>query len=565
MKRLAAIAASATALAAVVSTQSATAAPDHRAGTQQAHHPAVASYTPPPLEWGDCTNATLVAIGAECSMLTVPLDYSRPHGTKIQLAVSRVQHRSSDADYQGVMLTNPGGPGGSGLVLSILGYGPIVPGTADDDYDWIGFDPRGVGSSQPALACDPGFFGYDRPSYIPSKRWIARTWLHRSADYAKACGRSAAAKMGLLNHVKTTDTVADMESLRKALGQRKINYYGFSYGTYLGQVYATLHPNRVRRFVLDSNVDPRKVWYQANLDQDIAFQKTIGVYFGWLAKHDDVFHLGTTQREVAGGFYAERRKLDRNPAGGVIGPDELTDVMLSAGYYVYDWVEIGQAYAALVNDGDYSAMKAMYDGANPQDTPGSDNGYAMYLATQCTDTQWPQSLRRIFSDNWRVHRKAPFETWANAWFNGPCSFWPAKAGRPVHVDGHRVHSKILLIDETLDAATPYAGSLEVRRRFPSASLIEGVGGTTHAGSLSGVACTDDAIAQYLADGTVPARKPGNRSDLQCPPVPQPEPTAAQARAQLKSAAPDGTSQRDAPDSTSLRDALRHELAQAQLR
>jgi hypothetical protein len=87
-----------------------------------------------------------------------------------------------------------------------------------------------------------------------------------------------------------------------------------------------------------------------------------------------------------------------------------------------------------------------------------------------------------------------------------------------------VHSSILLVSETLDAATPYSGALEARRRFPTASLIEGVGGTTHAGSLSGVACTDDTIGRYLADGTVPARTAGNHSDLKCPPVPQPDPT-----------------------------------------
>ncbi len=113
-------------------------------------------------------------------------------------------------------------------------------------------------------------------------------------------------------------------------------------------------------------------------------------------------------------------------------------------------------------------------------------------------------------------------------------------------------SKILLISETLDAATPYSGAIEVRRRFPTASLIEGVGGTTHAGSLSGIACTDNAIGQYLTDGTVPARKSGNRSDLQCPPVPQPEPEAAVA-AQRKSS----------PDAQVLAQ-LRKELAKAQV-
>ncbi len=434
------------------------------------------------------------------------------------------------------MLTNPGGPGGSGLVLSVLGYGPIVPGNADDDYDWIGFDPRGVGASRPALSCDGQYFGYNRPNYVPSTARLEATWLRLSRGYAHDCKTADARR--LLNHVKTTDSVNDMESLRKALHRFRINFYGFSYGTYLGQVYATLHPNRVRRFVFDGNVDPTRVFYKSNLDQDRAFQKTIEVYFGWLAEHDDVYHLGTNADAISRGYYKLLDKLDAHPAaGGTIGPDELTDVMLSAGYYVYGWEDIGAAYAKLVNDGDASGIKAMYDDANPQ-TDGSDNGYAMYLATQCTDAPWPQSWSRIRNDNWRTFAKAPFETWGNAWFNGPCSYWPAKAAKPVKVSGKRVTSNMLLISETLDAATPYSGSLKVRKLFPTASLIEGVGGTTHAGSLSGVACTDDTIAQYLKDGTVPARTRGQQSDLQCPPVPQPDPTPAPtARKSLKAKAP----------------------------
>src|SRR3982750_2150147 len=222
------------------------------------------SYTPPPVSWGVCTAASLKSRNAECGFLTVPLDYAHPGGTKIKLAVSRIKHKSTAADYQGVMLTNPGGPGGSGLTLSVLG--DYVPDGVGGDYDWIGFDPRGVGSSVPSLSCDTEYFGYARPYYVPVTRSLERTWLAKAEGYAKACDRAGGA---LLDHVKTTDTVADMESIRKALGAKQINYYGFSYGTYLGQVYSTLHPNQVRRMVLDGNVDPRRVWYDANLDQDI--------------------------------------------------------------------------------------------------------------------------------------------------------------------------------------------------------------------------------------------------------------------------------------------------------
>jgi hypothetical protein len=213
-------------------------------------------------------------------------------------------------------------------------------------------------------------------------------------------------------------------------------------------------------------------------------------------------------------------------------------------------VGISQDYAALVDDGDPAGIKARYDRSNPR-TGSSDNGNAVFLATVCTDAPWPVDWNRIRRDNWRVHARAPFATWGSAWFKEPCSFWPAKSARPVKVSGRQVQGKVLMINETLDAATPYAGALEVRRRFPTASLIEGVGGTTHGGTPNGVACTDNAIGRYLTDGTVPARRKGNHSDLQCPPTPQPDPTEA------------GAVRRSA--NTQVREELRRELGQARLR
>jgi pimeloyl-ACP methyl ester carboxylesterase len=520
------------AVAGLATTQGADAASSH---SPRGRAPASTAYTPPPLTWHKCDSPTLQSFGSQCADLVVPVDYARPHGKKITLAVSRLKHSSPDSKYQGVMLVNPGGPGGSGLIYSIFGEGSFVPGDGDTTYDWIGFDPRGVGSSEPALTCDPSFYGYDRPPFDITRYPTERTWLRRSAHYAHACGRSAAARIGLLDHMKTTDNVKDMESLRKALGQKKINYYGFSYGTYLGQVYATQHPARVRRFVFDGVVNPKRVFYKSNLDQDRAFQKTINVYFGWLARHHSVYHLGTTRRQVAHDFYAERRKLDRHAAGGIVGGDELTDALLGAAYYVYGWVDTAEAYSALMNKGEYQPIADLY-GATPN-VPGSDNGNAVYLATTCTDAPWPKSWQRIKHDNIRVARTAPFLTWDNAWFNGPCSFWPARSARPVHVTGKHVRSHILLISETLDPATPFSGALEVRKLFPRSSLIEGVGGTTHAGSLSGVACTDDTIGRYLTNGAVPKRKAGNRSDLRCPPVPQPEPQASSSQSLQRQAAP----------------------------
>jgi pimeloyl-ACP methyl ester carboxylesterase len=475
-------------------------------------------YSPPAISWGPCQSTSLKNAGADCGFLQVPLDYAKPGGAKISIAVSRVKHKA--AAYQGVMLVNPGGPGGSGLGLSTLGG--AVPNHVGDAYDWIGFDPRGVGSSKPALTCDGNYFSYNRPNYLPTSPQLEKVWLARSKTYAAACVKNGP----LLEHIKTTDVAQDMDSLRKALGARQINYYGFSYGTYLGQVYSTLYPQRVRRMVLDSNVDPRGVWYQANLDQDIAFDKNIKVYFDWIAKYDSVYHLGKTGDAVDKLWYAQQRKLGAHAAGGVIGADEWTDVFLQAGYYVFGWEDLANAFAGWVQKGDWQTLKTLYDESNP---PGDDNGFAVYNAVQCSDVQWPTNWNKWRVDNWLTYFQAPFETWGNAWFNAPCVFWPAKAGKPVNVDGRKV-AGALLIDEEQDAATPFEGSLEVRKLYPNSSLIGAPGGTTHAGSLSGVSCVDDQVADYLATGKLPVRKPGNRADTDCPAVPPPVPAAAGAKA-----------------------------------
>jgi pimeloyl-ACP methyl ester carboxylesterase len=485
--------------------------------------PTSPEFTPTPIRWGACTSASLQQAGAQCGFLEVPLDYGNPSGAKISLAVSRVLHTTPES--QGVMLVNPGGPGGSGLGLSVLGKN--VPNHAGDSYDWIGFDPRGVGASKPALSCEPDYFGYDRPNYVPSTPQVEQAWLTSSKGYATACAKNGP----LLAHMKTTDVAQDMESLRKALGQQQINYYGFSYGTYLGQVYATLYPQRVRRMVLDSNIDPRKVWYQANLDQDVAFDRNIKIYFDWLAKYDDVYHLGTSGGAVEQLWYSEQQKLAHNPAGGVIGPDEWNDIFLQAGYYRVGWENIAKAFAGWVHNGNWQTLKALYDAT---DTSGNDNGFAVYNAVQCTDVQSPTSWNQWRADNWRTYYQAPFETWGNAWYNAPCLFWPAPAGKPVNVNGTKVASA-LLIDEELDAATPFAGSLEVRKRFPNSSLIGEPGGTTHADSLSGDVCVDDQVATYLATGKLPPRKPGNGPDTTCAPLPDPVPAGATANKSAASA------------------------------
>ncbi|MEU9514706.1 alpha/beta fold hydrolase [Micromonospora sp. NPDC048169] len=470
------------------------------------------------IAWGACADPDLAAAGARCGFLTVPLDYARPRGATIQLAVSRIPHTTPDSQYQGVMLTNPGGPGGSGLGLAALGQ--AVPDGAGDAYDWIGLDPRGVGSSVPAISCRPDYFAAPRPPYVPGTPAVERAWLSRTRGYARACAEENGP---LLRHMTTLDSARDLESLRIALGARQINYLGYSYGTYLGQVYASVYPARVRRMVLDSTVDPRTVWYRNNLDQSVAFERNIRIWFGWLARYDSVYHLGSTAAAVEKLFYQKLHELDRQPAGGVVGGAEWSDIFVHAGYNQYFWTQLAGVFAGWVHDQDADTLIGWYQIV---DGPGDDNGYAAYNAVSCTDAPWPRNWATWQRDLSSTFRTARFLTWLNGWYNAPCLSWPAPAGRAVDIDGRRVAS-VLLVNETLDAATPFGGSLEVRRRFPHSRLLAVPGGTSHAsGFFVGNECVNGVVATYLATGALPARQRGNGPDATCAPLPQPVPGPA---------------------------------------
>jgi hypothetical protein len=276
-------------------------------------------------------------------------------------------------------------------------------------------------------------------------------------------------------------------------------------------------------------VDPQRVWYATNFDQDRGFEASMVQFWRYLASHPRDFHLGTRWRAIRRGYYRQLTLLDRRPlVGKRLGPDELHDALLDAAYYVYDWDSLGYAYSDLVRHRRGAALVERYREGQPVD----DNGFAIYSAVQCTDTPWP-GWARTRSDTWAVHRRAPFATWGNAWYNAPCLTWHAPRHRKLTASGRRVTAKILLVNETRDAATPYSGALTVRRLFPSASLVAGVGGTTHASSLSGVPCVDNTVAAYLRSGAVPTRRGGSRADRSCARVVPPTPLAL-GRAEARS-------------------------------
>jgi pimeloyl-ACP methyl ester carboxylesterase len=469
------------------------------------------------LKWGKCKDPFYSSQGVQCATIAVPLDYRHPNGRKIHLAIDRRVHTSSASDYRGAILVNFGGPGESGQFGALMG--DYVPNHVGDDYDWIGFDPRGVGSSTPHLSCISNYFKLKRPDYRPVSTKVVDTWLRRSKNYADACNNKHHA---LLQHLTTLDTVRDINQIRIGLGVKKISFYGYSYGTYIGQVLATKFPGHLAQVVMDSTVNPARDWYLFNFDQDRAFNRNAKIYFRWLAKYHSVYKLGKTEKAVQNLYFTTLDRLSKHPAGGNFTASDWTDSFTYAGYYRFTWLQLADAFAAAVHKHHWGQMREFYVENN---SPDDDSGFAVYLGVECTDGPWPHKWSRFRAANVALDKKAPFYTWGNAWFNAPCLYWHAPSRKPFRINGKRAKS-VLFIDETLDAATPYPGSLRARKLFPHSSLIAEPGGATHADTLSGDACVDDLIARYLRTGKRPARQRWNGPDYLCRPLSDPVPSRA---------------------------------------
>ncbi|MGW0810049.1 alpha/beta hydrolase [Nonomuraea sp. NPDC002799] len=453
------------------------------------------------LVWSACPKVAgrPASASLECGTLRVPLDYRRPAGQSIKLAVNRIKAKASGADHLGTLLVNPGGPGASGRNLTEY-VSAALPAGLGQRYDVIGFDPRGVGGSEPALHCvDPDtYYKAPRPDAVPRGQAQEKVLLARAEQYASQCGTLWS---WFLPHLTTENSARDMDSIRAALGEEKISYLGFSYGTYLGGVYATLFPHRVRRMVMDSTVDPTGVWYESNLKQDRAFERRHRQFLAWTAENNAAYKLGANAKQTSFAFYAMRDRLRGKPAGGVVGPSELDDIFTIAGYSDKLWPQFAQAWSTYVRKGDDKSLVAIYN-KHAKNDAADENGYAIYLAVQCSDAPWPRNWDRWRRDMTEMHREAPFLTWPNAWFNAPCAFWPVPGGTPVKVHGSKKLPPILILQSRSDAATPYKGALEMHKQFPGSRMVVDSGGN-HGVSLAGNQCADGHLAAYLKDGTLP--------------------------------------------------------------
>lgn len=474
--------------------------------------PAAPAEAPAPaaagLRWTGCATPRYPTL--QCASLKVPLDHEQPAGRQISLALTRVPHTA--ATSQGPLLVNPGGPGGSGRALAGF-IASALPKDVAAQYDVIGFDPRGVGKSEPALNCGSGHFNPVRPDSVPRDGATERANLERVRSFAVSCQEKHA---DVLPYVGTVSAARDLEVLRTALGAQKLSYFGYSYGTYLGAVYAKLHPDRVHRLVLDSVVDPGGVWYEDNLSQDLAFDARHKAFLAWVAQYDSTYHLGTDPARVEERWYAMRQALRGAPAGGKVGPAELEDTYMPGGYYNGYWPSLAEAFAAYAVKQDAKPLVAAYERLGAVE-PSANNSYSVYTAVQCRDSAWPRDWNRWRADMWRTHAKAPFMTWNNAWYNAPCAFWPTQPLQATDVTNTAL-PKALLFQATEDAATPYEGAVSMRDKLAGSALVVEEGGGNHGIALSGNKCLDEKLSAYL--------RTGQAADATCQAQPAPKPATA---------------------------------------
>ncbi|MER5428630.1 alpha/beta hydrolase [Streptomyces sp. NPDC002588] len=471
------------------------------------------------IDWQDCPADWGLVKPVQCGWVSVPLDYAKPNGKQIKLAVDHIGSTGTEKERQGALVYNPGGPGGSGLrfPLRVTNKNPLWTNVSKA-YDFVGFDPRGVGHSAPISCIDPQeFVKAPKADPVPDSEADKLAQIKLASEYADGCYERSGE---MLPYMTTPNTVRDLDVIRAALGEKKLNYLGVSYGTYIGAVYGTLFPGHVRRMIVDSVVNPsrEKIWYEANLDQDVAFEGRWKDWEDWVAANDATFHLGTTRSAVQAKWLELRATAKKNPIGGLVGPAELIGFFQSAPYYDSSWIPVATVFSKYFA-GD---TQALVDAAAPDltDTAGNitaENGNAVYTAVECTDAKWPTSWSKWNRDNTRLNKDYPFMTWANAWLNLPCAFWPVKQQTPVNVKTHKGLPGVLIVQSTNDAATPYDGAVELHKRFKGSRLITEKGAGSHGVTNLVNSCINPRVDAYLLTGKLDGK------DVTCTPHATPKP------------------------------------------
>ncbi|MFI7290437.1 alpha/beta hydrolase [Streptomyces anulatus] len=441
----------------------------------------------------------------QCATIKVPLDYRVPGGERIDLAISRIK-TTAPGKRHGVLLSNPGGPGGEGLYMP-LAMADSLPASARQKYDLVGFDPRGVGRSSPvSCGLEPEEENWLRPykeeTFDDDVAW-ART-------FADKCEEKAG---DVLPHITTRNTARDMDLLRAVLGEKKISYVGYSYGTYLGAVYTQFFPRRADRFALDSAVDPQRAWRGMIQWWAEGAEPAFDRWTEWAAERSEQYGLGGTPKKVEGTFWdlvaqagEEPVDLDGQPVTG----DDIRSGMRGA---VFSPQSATEAFVELkkVADGKPVAPEKLkaFTGAEERGTAGAaveapaDNMSASFWAVVCGDNSaaWsrdPESYRRdAIADKGRYPLFGDFASSIK-----PCAFWDRSAERATEVN-NKVTS--LVVQNEWDSQTPLPSGQALHDQLRGSKMVTVLGGEGHGVYPSGNACTDGAVNRYLLTGRLPAK------------------------------------------------------------
>jgi pimeloyl-ACP methyl ester carboxylesterase len=445
------------------------------------------------LAWTDCTD------GFQCSTLQVPLDYTRPEGRDISLALIR-KPVTDPSRRIGSLLMNPGGPGGSG-VRFLRAFVPYLK-NLNSRFDLVSWDPRGVGASTPVTCLDgPQLDAFLALDSVLDDQQESDAFFKANQAFAVGCSHRSG---DLLPFMDSESTARDMDSIRVALGDSKLTYLGFSYGTFIGQWYAHLFPTHVRALALDGVVDSTVTGRSLALTQLRGFETNLEAYLAGCTTRTTCTLARAGDPRVK--LVALMDGLDRTPLP--VGDRQLTrslamTAVLATMYDQLRWKDLDNALTAL-DGGDGRKMLAIADDFNersPDGTYGSlVNG--AFAATACLEN--PPAPTEILSPDpvgGEILRASPFFGPWEEWHGVYCAFWPElpRAYHPLTINGV---PPILLVGASNDPATPYVWAQNVSKQIPKSVLLTRVGnGHTSYGFSDCISAAEDA---YLTNLVLPS-------------------------------------------------------------
>ncbi|MFJ5530036.1 alpha/beta hydrolase [Streptomyces sp. NPDC093261] len=484
----------------------ATTADEALAPLPRATPPALSPYYAQRLTWSPCK-----VPGFECATMKAPRDYARPTAGDVRLAVAR-KRATGHGKPLGSLLVNPGGPGGSAIGYLEQYAGAGYPAEIRARYDMVGMDPRGVGQSEPIVCLNgPEMDAYAQTDLTPDNQTEVNRLVAADKKFAEGCERHSA---NLLRHVSTVEAARDMDILRAVLGDRKLNYVGASYGTFLGATYAGLFPARVGRLVLDGAMDPSLSARRLNEDQTVGFETAFQSFARDCVRRSDcpLGVPGTSPAKVGDHLKAFFTKVDASPlptgdaSGRRLGEALATTGVIAAMYDQAAWPQLRTALTSAIKHHDGAALLVLSDSYYER---GAHGRYANLMfanaAVNCLD------LPSAFSGPAEVEEALPVFEKASpvfgkglAWTSLNCAYWPVKAtGRPQRIVA-RGAAPIVVVGTTRDPATPYLWAQALASQLSSARLLT-YDGDGHTAYGRGSKCIDAAIDAYLLRGTPPAR------------------------------------------------------------